>query len=91
MVAEEPVDHPPHYKSGGLEAIDVIEAFELNFHLGNTMKYILRAGKKAGEDDSINDRRRKAINDLEKSAWYLAREIERRKKELRLAGAEPRT
>ena len=65
----ETVDHPAHY--GGAdnpyEAIKVIEAWELNFHLGNTVKYISRAGKKNF-----------ALEDLKKAAWYLNREIENR-------------
>ena len=65
---EDPVNHPDHYKSGGLEVIDVIESFSLNFRLGNTVKYILRAGKKNPE---------KRIEDLKKAAWYLQREIEK--------------
>lgn len=41
------VNHPPHYKSdSGIESIDVIEGFGLNFRLGNTIKYILRHNKK---------------------------------------------
>ena len=76
MADVEPVDHPSHYQTAsGLEVIDVIEAFELNFHLGNTFKYIARAGKKGDSEE-------KAVNDLEKSAWYLLREIARRKKAL---------
>lgn len=60
------VNHPPHYKSAsGLETIDVIEAFGLNFRLGNTVKYILRAGKKG-------DR----LEDLLKARWYLEREMQ---------------
>ena len=63
------VDHPPHYQApNGLEAIDVIEGFQLGFSLGNTVKYILRAGRKGD-----------ATTDLEKAAWYLAREIANRK------------
>jgi hypothetical protein len=62
----EAVDHPQHYKRGGIEVIDVIEAFELGFCLGNTVKYLLRAGRKG-------DR----LEDLRKAAWYLQREIER--------------
>jgi len=62
------VDHPPHYKSAsGLEAIDVIEGFALDFQLGNCVKYILRAGKK-------ND----AVEDLRKAQWYLNRAISNR-------------
>jgi hypothetical protein len=57
---------PSHYKAGGMEAIDVIEAFGLDYHLGNATKYILRAGKKG-------DR----IEDLRKAVWYLEREIAR--------------
>lgn len=60
------VDHPAHY--GGAdnpyEAIKVIEAWELGFNLGNTVKYISRAGKKGSK-----------VEDLEKARWYLDREI----------------
>lgn len=65
-VRVEAVHHPAHYQSGGMECIDVIEAFALGFHLGNAVKYILRAGRKG-------DR----LEDLKKAAWYLNREIER--------------
>ena len=65
------IDHPDHYrKDTGFEAIDVIEAWELNFNLGNTVKYISRNGKKDPD---------KYIEDLEKARWYLDREIETRK------------
>lgn len=64
------VNHPPHYKSGnGLEAIEVIEAFELGFHLGNVVKYTLRAGRKGD-----------ALMDARKARWYLDRDIRRRQK-----------
>lgn len=67
MVAEEdPVRHPPHYKAGGIETIDAIEAWGLGFHLGNAVKYISRAGKK---DPT------KRLEDLRKAAWYLERAI----------------
>lgn len=60
------VNHPSHYKSeAGLESIDVIEAFELGFNLGNAVKYILRCNKKGNK-----------IQDLDKAIWYLKREIE---------------
>lgn len=67
----EKVDHPPHYGGGDnpYETIKVIEAWGLDFHLGNTVKYMSRAGKKG-------DR----LTDLEKAAWYLARAIEAEKK-----------
>lgn len=64
------VNHPPHYQAGGLESIQVIEAFNLNFRLGNVIKYILRA-----------DRKGTALQDLEKARWYLDREIAARKAE----------
>jgi hypothetical protein len=62
------VDHPEHYggSDNTYEAINVIEAWDLNFHMGNVLKYINRAGKK---DSS------KYIEDLEKAKWYLEREI----------------
>ena len=59
--------NPDHYRSGGMEAIDVIEAFfPGSFHLGNAFKYIARAGKKGN-----------AVEDLHKAAWYVSREISR--------------
>jgi hypothetical protein len=64
----ESVNHPPHY--GGdttYEAIKVIEAWELDFCLGNTVKYISRAGKK---DPA------KELEDLRKAQWYLDRRIQ---------------
>ena len=61
----DPVNHPSHYISNGMESIDVIEAFELNFNLGNVIKYTLRAKKKGN-----------MLQDLKKALWYLNREIE---------------
>jgi hypothetical protein len=58
------VNHPPHYKVGGIETIDFIEAKSLNYHLGNVIKYITRA-------DHKGDR----LENLEKARWYLDREI----------------
>ena len=61
------VNEPPHYKSGGMEAIDVIEAFFADdFHLASAFKYLARAGKKGDY-----------VEDLQKAAWYLQREISR--------------
>lgn len=61
-----------YYKAdSGLEAIDYIEAFNLNFNLGNVVKYITRAGKKTD----------KPLEDLQKAHWYIEREIERIKNE----------
>lgn len=66
---KEMINHPQHYNMGKFEAIDVIEDWKLNFNLGNTVKYISRAGHK---DDIIQD--------LKKSLWYLQREINRLEK-----------
>jgi len=65
----EQVNHPNHY--GGelnpYEVIKVIDNWELGFSLGNTVKYISRAGKK-GKD--------KELEDLRKALWYLQHHIE---------------
>lgn len=62
----EAVDHPAHYggKDDPYEAIKVIEAWKLGFHLGNTVKYVGRAGRKGPQ-----------IEDLRKARWYLDRFI----------------
>lgn len=57
------VNHPQHYQSNDMEVIDVIEAFNLGFHLGNATKYILRAGRKTKDTDE----------DIKKAIWYLNR------------------
>ena len=67
----EAVDHPAYYKTGGVEAIDAIEAWGLGFHLGNVVKYIARAGHKTKD----------SLRDLKKAEWYLSREIERMERE----------
>lgn len=56
--------NPSHYKtSAGFQVIDVIEAYNLNFPLGNAIKYICRHGSKNG------------LEDLKKARWYLDREL----------------
>jgi len=64
----EKVNHPDHYggESNPYEAIKVIEAWDLNFHLGNVVKYISRAGKKS----------KNSIEDLKKAEWYLSRYVQ---------------
>jgi hypothetical protein len=63
------VNHPSHYrKDTGFEVIDVIEAWDLGFHLGNSVKYIARCGRKNPENH---------VEDLKKAMWYINREIER--------------
>jgi hypothetical protein len=60
------IDHPEHYQGQNLEVIDVIEAFDLSFRLGNAIKYILRAGRKGARKE-----------DLQKAVWYINREIDK--------------
>ena len=62
--AADPVNHPAHYKAGGIETIDFIEAKKLGYNLGNVVKYITRADLKGNRKQ-----------DLEKALWYLKREI----------------
>lgn len=62
----DPVNHPPHYKVGGVETIDFIEAKGLGYNLGNVVKYLTRADHKGNK-----------VQDLEKARWYLEREIMR--------------
>ena len=63
---KEKVNHPQHYGGQGdpYEAIKVIEAWSLGFHLGNVLKYLSRAGKKDSK-----------LDDLKKAQWYLTRYI----------------
>ena len=64
---QEKVNHPVHYggEDNPYEAIKIIEAWKLNFNLGNAVKYLSRAGKKGDY-----------IEDLEKASFYIRREIE---------------
>jgi hypothetical protein len=64
----EQVNHPSHYggENNPYEAIKVIDSWDLGFSLGNTVKYISRAGKK-GKD--------KELEDLRKALWYLQHHI----------------
>ena len=65
------VDHPDYYNAGGIEVLDVVKQFRLNFCTGNALKYICRAGQKPGAD---------RITDLRKAVFYLNREIEENEK-----------
>lgn len=62
------VSHPSHYTYGKIECIDFIFDKDLNFALGNAIKYIVRAGHKSSEGMSDDD---KAIQDLEKAKQYI--------------------
>lgn len=72
--AKESVDHPAHHGGGDnpYEAIRVIEAWGLGFHLGNAVKYIARAGKKGP-----------TVEDLRKCRWYVDRMIAKLESESR--------
>lgn len=58
------VNSPAHYKTGGIETIDYIEAKSLNYNLGNVVKYVSRSDYKG-----------KKLEDLKKAQWYLNREV----------------
>lgn len=62
----DPVNHPDHYKVGGIETIDFIEAKGLGYNLGNVVKYITRADHKGHREQDLN-----------KALWYLSREIDK--------------
>lgn len=66
---KEQVNHPNHYggKDNVYEAIKVIDEWNLGFSLGNTIKYISRAGKKDPN---------KELEDLKKALWFLKHHIE---------------
>lgn len=63
---DDKINHPAHYNVGKVEPIDVIEDWNLGFALGNTIKYIARAGHKNTET---------TLEDLKKARWYLDRYI----------------
>lgn len=64
LYAEDKVNHPSHYKIGGIETIDFIEAKSLGYNLGNVVKYITRADHKGNK-----------LEDLKKAQWYLNRAV----------------
>ena len=64
-MSKEMINHPSHYNVG-IETIDYIESWEMNFNIGNVIKYATRAGFK--EDQ---------LEDLKKARWYIDREIQR--------------
>ena len=57
--------NPDHYKAGKAEVIDITET--LDFCLGNVVKYVVRAGRKAGES---------RLDDLLKASYYLSRAVD---------------
>jgi hypothetical protein len=56
---------PDHYKRGSVEPWDFIRDQGLNYHLGNAIKYIVRAGYKDSK-----------VDDLKKAIHYLQNELE---------------
>ena len=70
---KEAVNHPPHYNKGKFEVIDVINDWELNFALGNTVKYIARAPHKSNPEEDLN-----------KAAWYLNYQITKNKRDVKI-------
>lgn len=60
------INHPPHYRQGKFEVIDIIEDQKLGYHDGNAVKYILRHRHKG-----------KPVEDLKKAIWYLNRLIQK--------------
>jgi len=62
------INHPDYYKRNGLEAIDIIEEYNLNFSEGSIVKYLWRMGLKDGEV---------LEKDQKKALWYFDRESQR--------------
>ena len=67
-VKPDPVNHPAHYTSGGIECIDAMQAAfgdeaVKDFCLCNAFKYLWRHRNKNG------------VEDLKKARWYLNRLI----------------
>lgn len=67
-INEDAINHPSHYNYGKIEVIDFIEDQNLNFNLGNAIKYICRAGRKDPD---------KTAEDLGKAMFYIEHEIQR--------------
>ena len=67
--SSDPVNSPSHYKVGGIETIDFIEAKNLGYNLGNVVKYVTRAHHKGA-----------LLEDLKKAQWYLNREVDKLEK-----------
>ena len=62
-------DGPNYYKRGSTDVWDFIRDQGLNFHLGNAIKYVCRAGYKTDSK----------IQDLEKAIHYLTNELDHEK------------
>ena len=60
------MDSPSHYTRGSIEVWDFIRDQDLNYHLGNAIKYICRAGYKSTATKT---------SDLKKAIHYLENEL----------------
>ena len=58
---------PDHYRKGQIEPWDFIASQNMDFLLGNVVKYVTRAGMKDGESE---------LDDLVKAQMYLKKKIE---------------
>ena len=68
MSEEDLINNPAHYTEGReIEPISVIEDWKLEYHLGQVIKYVSRAGRKKGSNSLARD--------LNKAIWYLERRI----------------
>lgn len=73
-MAHDNINHPLHYggSENPFEAIKIIDYYNLDFSLGNVIKYVLRAGQKNGNTME---------QDLKKAKWYLEHYLEKTGKE----------
>jgi Protein of unknwon function (DUF3310) len=55
--------NPDHYAAKAVTPVQVVDACELNFYLGNVVKYVMRHKEKNGRED------------LKKALWYLLYEL----------------
>jgi len=67
---KEKIDHPKHYNKGKIEVIDAIVDWDLNFCVGNVVKYVAR-----------HKHKKNSLGDLKKARWYLDYEIRKLEKE----------
>lgn len=63
---------PAHYRDCPVPAVVVVDAWRLDFYLGQVVKYIQRRGTKPGESE---------LDDLRKARWYLNYRIAQLEKE----------
>lgn len=65
-MSKDNINHPEHYTRGSIEVYDFIEAWNLDFTIGNVVKYVARAPYKGS-----------FLDDLKKARWYLNKAIEK--------------